>query len=269
MYVAVRKLDKSEFAVKVIKKATLDEDDINSITNEISALKTLNHPNIVKLYDMFEDTRCFYLVMEWIRGGELFDRISTKVFYDERDAKQLCGIILSALKHCHDHNIVHRDMKPENLLLAREDSDVEVRLVDFGFAAVDSDCTLSGVLGSPTYMAPEIWAEKAYGKPVDLWAFGVITYILLCGYAPFSADSHSVLARRIRGGKFEFHSEYWGNVSEDAKDFVSAILCVDPRRRMTVDQALAHSWVSPRAHCDLSSPYCFYRADRSGERDSP
>jgi serine/threonine protein kinase len=243
VYVATKKFDETESAVKIIKRASLSNDSIQSIANEIGALKILNHPNIVKLYDVFEDRRCFYIVMELIRGGELFDRITRKIYYLEKDARELCKIILSAIKHCHDNDIVHRDLKPENLMMASETNDTDVRIVDFGFAVRDNGSNLNGVMGSPLYMAPEIWRGETYGKGVDMWAFGVIAYILLCGYAPFNHENQDKLARLIKSGKYEFHSDHWKNVSEEAKEFVSHILQVDVSTRLTVDQALHHKWV--------------------------
>jgi calcium/calmodulin-dependent protein kinase I len=129
--------------------------------------------------------------------------------------------------------------------MSKDDDDADVKLVDFGFADIaENDSSLSGLLGTPAYMAPEIWSSKPYGKPVDMWSFGVITYILLGGYPPFSDDRKERLARRIQTGTFEFHLQYWGNVSDEAKDFITKLLQIDTSKRLTVNQALQHSWVS-------------------------
>ena len=244
VFMGTRRADDTPTAVKVIPRITLSRELLRIISNEIQCLRELDHPNIVKLYDMFEEPSYFFLAMELIRGGELFERICTRVKYSENDAKELCRIILSAIKHCHDKQIVHRDLKPENLLMAKVDDDSDVKLVDFGFADFcPNGASLTGQMGTPMYMAPEIWNHDPHGKPVDLWAFGIITYILLAGYPPFSDDNRENLIVKIRSGVFAFHDKYWANVSGDAKDFIMRLLVVNPNARMTVDQALAHRWV--------------------------
>ena len=244
VFTGTRKADSKQAAVKMVAKSALSKELLRSISCEIQSLRELNHPHIVKLYDMFEDPNNFYICMELIHGGELFDRITKKTYYSENDAKELCRIILSAIKHCHDKQIVHRDLKPENLLMAKENDDADVKLVDFGFAEHCTDGrSLSGQMGTPMYMAPEIWSDQKYGKPVDLWAFGVITYILLAGYPPFSDDNRARLVAKITKAQFAFHEQYWGEVSAEAKDFITKLLVVDPNARMNVDQALAHRWV--------------------------
>jgi serine/threonine protein kinase len=243
VYQAIKKSDGLLSAVKIITRSKLSKDAVTAIANEVQALRSLNHPHIVRLYDMFEDRSHFYLAMEFIQGGELFDRISKKTCYNELEAKTCCRIILSAVKHCHDNNIVHRDLKPENLLLEGMNDDTNIKLVDFGFAASAPDNTLTGILGTPIYMAPEIWSNQPYGKPVDMWAFGVITYILLGGYPPFSDERREKLVQRIRLAKFAFHNEFWSQISQEAKDFITALLNPDFSTRLTVDQAAQHPWV--------------------------
>ena len=244
VYAATRKADNVIGAVKIIDRTQLNVETVRSIRKEVDALQVLSHPNIVKLYGMYEEPRHFFIVMEMVSGGELFDRICEKVFYGENDAKAICTSILSAIKHCHDNGFVHRDLKPENLLLASRDNDSDVRVVDFGFAdRCPTDDSLTGIFGTPSYMAPEVWDGDRYGKPIDMWSFGVIVYILLCGYTPFNHQDRRVLMQLITQGRFAFHTEYWSIVSDGAKDFVSKLLVVDPLRRMTVDDALAHPWV--------------------------
>lgn len=157
-------------AIKIIKLVNHIQSQIAHIRTEVASLKCLNHPNIVKLHNFYETSTAFHLCMEIVKGGELFDRITQKSFYSEKDARDLVSILISALKHCHDNNIVHRDVKAENLLMVSDEDDADVKLVDFGFAVRADGNSLEGVIGTPEYMAPEIWVNKVkYGAPVDMW----------------------------------------------------------------------------------------------------
>jgi serine/threonine protein kinase len=233
-------------AVKCIDRSGLPEDGEASLRQEVDILKALDHPNIVKLIDFFEEDKFFYVVMEYLEGGELFDRIVKKNCYNEKEARDLVFSMLSAMKYCHDRQIAHRDMKPENLLLASLDDDANVKIADFGFAikGKPNANTLSTQCGTPGYVAPEILFSKQYDKSVDMWSIGVITYVLLGGYPPFHDDNQKQLFRKIKKGDYEFHAEYWGNVSDEAKELISKLLTVDPAHRYTVDQALAHPWIN-------------------------
>ena len=251
VYMGKRKIDDLEVAVKVVSHNRLDRKIVQSIENEVQALKKLDHFNIIKFYNFFEDRSCFQICMELVRGGELFDRISKKTTYTEVEARECCRIILGAIKHCHDRNVVHRDLKPENLMMRSSEDDYDILLVDFGLAGTVSSqdpLCLSGSIGTCAYMAPEIHSMQRYGKPVDMWAFGVITYILLGGYPPFSAADHGTLIRRIRQSAFAFHPEYWKTVSDEAKDFISRLLKIDISQRLNVSEALRHPWVRPTQH---------------------
>lgn len=253
-------------AIKVIQKRRLRHSEIKSTENEVKILHQLNHPNIIKFFNMYEDEVNFYLCFEKLSGGELFDRISKKKSYTELEARNVCKAILSAIKYCHDLDVVHRDLKPENLLMLDEHDDTNVKLIDFGFAAEASGLTLEGLLGTPIYMAPEIYRREKYGKPVDMWAFGVIVYVLLCGYAPFYHEKKEALINFIITGKFAFHDEYWSNTSAEAKDFIRQLLEVDLDRRLTVDTAMIHPWVrlSFTSLCldiSLSITFSIYQSD--------
>ncbi|RLN55717.1 hypothetical protein BBJ28_00012413 [Nothophytophthora sp. Chile5] len=250
--IAVHRPSGQRYAIKCIKRDGLVAEDIEALTTEVAILKQMNHPNIMILHDFFVEEKFYYLVTEFMEGGELFDRIVEK-----REARDLVKLLLEAIKYCHDANIVHRDLKPENLLLTSKDDDASIKLADFGFAKkveVDSDGLVTAC-GTPGYVAPEILEGKPYGKTVDIWSIGVITYILLCGYPPFHDDNHNALFKKIKKGKFQFDSPYWDHVSDDAKDLISQMLVVDPEKRYsvavvvadcraTVDQLLAHRWVT-------------------------
>jgi serine/threonine protein kinase len=182
--------------------------------------------------------------MEQMSGGELFDRIVAKAYYNEKEARDTCKIILGAVGYMHQNNVAHRDLKPENLLLLSKDDDSAVKIADFGFAKkVYEECSLSTQCGTPGYVAPEILEGTPYDQRADMWSVGVILYILLGGYPPFIENTQRDLFRKIRRGEYEFHEEYWGTVSEEAKSLISSLLTVDPTKRLNAEQAMANSWI--------------------------
>eukprot|EP00568_Trieres_chinensis_P011971 CAMPEP_0183296170 /NCGR_PEP_ID=MMETSP0160_2-20130417/3845_1 /TAXON_ID=2839 ORGANISM="Odontella Sinensis, Strain Grunow 1884" /NCGR_SAMPLE_ID=MMETSP0160_2 /ASSEMBLY_ACC=CAM_ASM_000250 /LENGTH=341 /DNA_ID=CAMNT_0025457761 /DNA_START=70 /DNA_END=1095 /DNA_ORIENTATION=+ len=232
------------FAIKCVNRAKLTDEDAAALLDEVAILKELKHRHIIRLYDFFEEPGHYYLVMERMSGGELFDRIVAKAYYNEKEARDVCRIVLEAVEFCHRHGIAHRDLKPENLLLVSESSDSEVKIADFGFAKkVLAPKTLSTQCGTPGYVAPEILEGVPYDTKSDMWSVGVILYILLGGYPPFIENNQRELFRKIRRGDYEFHEEYWGAVSEDAKRLISSLLTVNPDRRLDARQALANPWI--------------------------
>mmetsp|Transcript_16178 Transcript_16178/g.24382 ORF Transcript_16178/g.24382 Transcript_16178/m.24382 type:complete len:353 (+) Transcript_16178:89-1147(+) len=234
----------NEVAVKCIDRNGLPDEDEAALRQEVDILRSLDHPNIVKLFDFFEEDRYFYVILEFLPGGELFDSIVKKSFYNEKEARDIVRIVCNGLKYCHDRGIAHRDLKPENLLLTSNADDASVKIADFGFAIKGAAKTsLTTQCGTPGYVAPEILSSKPYGKAVDMWSMGVITYILLGGYPPFHDDNQKALFRKIKKGDFEFHEEYWGSVSEEAKDLIRGMLRVNAEERLTVDQVLTHKWI--------------------------
>ncbi|ETV67169.1 CAMK protein kinase [Aphanomyces astaci] len=239
----VNKVTGTKFAVKCIKTSSLSPADVRGLRQEISILKQLSHPNIMSLHDVIEEPNVTYLVTEYIAGGELFDRIVEKTFYSENEARELVRILLGAIKYCHDHNVVHRDLKPENLLLTSADDDASIKLADFGFAKQQSIDGLTTACGTPGYVAPEIIKGEPYGKSVDIWSVGVITYILLCGYPPFHDDNPTRLFAAIKTGSYKFESPYWDDVSADAKAFIGCMLKVHASSRATADELLKHAWM--------------------------
>jgi calcium/calmodulin-dependent protein kinase I len=231
--------------VKIINRASIPDGDEEGIRREVSILQKLNHPNIVKVYDFFEEPERFYVVLEFLAGGELFDRIVEKSVYNEKEARDVFVLVLNALKHCHDQNIAHRDLKPENLLLASKNNDAEVKIADFGFAKKNTASnTLATQCGTPGYVAPEIIEGKEYDVACDMWSMGVILYVLIGGYPPFHEDDQKKLFRLIRKGKYSFDPEYWDHISSDAKDLISKLLTVDSSKRYTCAQALLHPWIN-------------------------
>ncbi|KAF9470758.1 Pkinase-domain-containing protein [Pholiota conissans] len=220
------------------------------VRNEIAVLKRVSsgHRNIVTLHDYFETAHNLYLVFDLCTGGELFDRICAKGNYYEADARGLVRTIFIAVKYIHDAGIVHRDLKPENLLFRTVSEEADIMIADFGLSRVMEEeklNQLTEICGTPGYMAPEIFKKTGHGKPVDIWAMGVITYFLLAGYTPFDRDSQQQEMDAIIAGDYKFEpAEYWANVSETAKDFVRMCLTVDPLRRPTAALALEHKWLA-------------------------
>mmetsp|Transcript_75791 Transcript_75791/g.148780 ORF Transcript_75791/g.148780 Transcript_75791/m.148780 type:complete len:379 (+) Transcript_75791:44-1180(+) len=240
---AVSNIDGRRVAVKIITRKDLTEADDESLRQEVAILGKLNHPNITRLVDFFEEEQYYYVVLEYLDGGELFDRIVKKTYYSEKEARDLVFTVLKAIKYCHDQNIVHRDLKPENLLLASKNDDSNIKLADFGFAIYAEGLSITSQCGTPGYIAPEILKSKPYGKPADMWSFGVILYILLGGYPPFHDDNQRTLFRKICKGDYTFHPDYWSAVSDDAKDLIKKLLTVDHTKRLTVTEAIAHPWL--------------------------
>lgn len=245
---ATRKDDGAECAVKIIDKAALTAEDLAALEVEVEAMKILSdHPNFVKLYDFFPEKDYFYLCMELITGGELFDRICQKEKYTEREAREIILQMTRAVAHAHSRGVVHRDLKPENILLRSLDSDTGIKLADLGFAKIVSGpmSPMTTPCGTPGYVAPEILSGKPYTMRVDIWSLGVIFFILLCGYPPFVSekDDQKELFELIKAARYEFDPAEWGAITDHAKDLISHILVADPEKRYTAAQILAHPWM--------------------------
>ncbi|XP_054059295.1 serine/threonine-protein kinase DCLK2 isoform X1 [Rissa tridactyla] len=237
-----------EFALKIIDKAKCCGKE-HLIENEVSILRQVKHPNIIMLIEEMDTPTELFLVMELVKGGDLFDAITSSTKYTERDGSAMVYNLASALKYLHGLNIVHRDIKPENLLVCEyPDGTKSLKLGDFGLATV-VEGPLYTVCGTPTYVAPEIIAETGYGLKVDIWAAGVITYILLCGFPPFRSENNlqEDLFDQILVGKLEFPSPYWDNITDSAKELISLMLHVNAEARYTAAQILSHPWVSDDA----------------------
>ena len=241
-----------DMVVKLMLRKNLDAEAIVGLEAEVKSLRKLNHPNVVKMYDLLEDKRAFYLFMERVNGGELFDRIEKKSTYNESEARGLCRQILEAIKHCHDNDIVHRDIKPENLMMISPSDDSKIRLVDFGFSCECTTPTLTEVLGTPIYMAPELWLSVPYGKAVDLWSFGVIAYTVLSGHLPFRGDDFHKLTTSILAADIDLVATPWDLISIEAKDFVQKLMDSDQNTRMTAAEALNHPWVGILFYCTFA-----------------
>ncbi|KAG1926373.1 serine/threonine-protein kinase DCLK2 [Pimephales promelas] len=238
-----------EYALKIIDKAKCSGKE-HLIANEVAILRRVHHPSIIMLIEELDTPTELYLVMELVKGGDLFDAITSSTKYTERDASAMLFNLTGALRYLHHMNIVHRDIKPENLLVCEyPDGTKSLKLGDFGLATV-VEGPLHTVCGTPTYVAPEIIAESGYGLKVDIWAAGVISYILLCGFPPFRSERNQQeeLFQQILLGRLEFPSPYWDNISASAKDLIGKMLQVNVGARYTADQVLEHPWVQVVDH---------------------
>lgn len=242
---AIRKADKHEFAIKIIKKSKLNPEELAVVHDEVEIMHRISHENCVQLYEMYESKKKVFMVLELLTGGELFDRIVAKGSYSEKEASDLIKSITLAMKYLHGIGIVHRDLKPENLIYASLKKDSAIKITDFGLAKFrQEDKTMSTACGTPGYVAPEVLKNEPYGAPVDLWSLGVILYILLCGFPPFYHESTAALYKQIKKGQYEFPAPYWTDISDSAKNLVSGLLTVDPKKRLTPQGVLEHPWIS-------------------------
>ena len=216
------------------------------IESEVQILNAVSHPNIIELVEVFDFPEEKYLVTEYIKGGDLFDAIAVDTKYTESVSRGMIRDLTHALKYLHDKMIVHRDIKPENLLVVDYPGQGKksLKLGDFGLAQIVSE-PLFTVCGTPTYVAPEILAETGYGVKVDVWATGVIMYILLVGFPPFSSrtNNQEELFDQILSGLFEFNSPDWDDISYPAKELISWMLQVDPLQRYSAYEILQHPWI--------------------------
>uniref|UniRef100_A0A3Q3WRY5 Serine/threonine-protein kinase DCLK2 n=1 Tax=Mola mola TaxID=94237 RepID=A0A3Q3WRY5_MOLML len=234
-----------EYALKIISKDKCRGKE-HMIQSEVSILRRVKHPNIVLLIEEMDTQSELFLVMELVKGGDLFEAIKSSNKYTERDASCMLFNLASAIKYLHSLNIVHRDIKPENLLVyEHQDGSRSLKLGDFGLATVVNG-PLYAVCGTPTYVAPEIVAETGYGLKVDIWAAGVITYILLCGFPPFhgGGEDEEALLEQILSGVLDFPGPYWDNVSDNAKALITGMLRVEVDQRYAAVQVLDHPWVN-------------------------
>uniref|UniRef100_A0A8C3ATU3 calcium/calmodulin-dependent protein kinase n=1 Tax=Cyclopterus lumpus TaxID=8103 RepID=A0A8C3ATU3_CYCLU len=223
--------------------------DHQKLEREARICRLLKHPNIVRLHDSISEEGFHYLVFDLVTGGELFEDIVAREYYSEADASHCISQILESVNHIHQHDIVHRDLKPENLLLASKMKGAAVKLADFGLAIeVQGDQQAwFGFAGTPGYLSPEVLRKDPYGKPVDIWACGVILYILLVGYPPFWDEDQHKLYQQIKAGAYDFPSPEWDTVTPEAKNLINQMLTINPAKRITSDQALKHPWICHRS----------------------
>ncbi|XP_052317830.1 calcium/calmodulin-dependent protein kinase (CaM kinase) II beta 1 isoform X25 [Oncorhynchus keta] len=252
-----------EYAAKIINTKKLSARDHQKLEREARICRLLKHSNIVpwrrkaqvpgsglvRLHDSISEEGFHYLLFDLVTGGELFEDIVAREYYSEADASHCIQQILEAVLHCHQMGVVHRDLKPENLLLASKCKNAAVKLADFGLAIeVQGDQQAwFGFAGTPGYLSPEVLRKEAYGKPVDIWACGVILYILLVGYPPFWDEDQHKLYQQIKAGAYDFPSPEWDTVTPEAKNLINQMLTINPAKRITAQEALKHPWVCQRS----------------------
>ncbi|XP_062305858.1 calcium/calmodulin-dependent protein kinase type II delta 1 chain isoform X4 [Osmerus eperlanus] len=238
-----------EYAAKIINTKKLSARDHQKLEREARICRLLKHPNIVRLHESISEEGFHYLVFDLVTGGELFEDIVAREYYSEADASHCIQQILEAVLHCHQMGVVHRDLKPENLLLASKLKGAAVKLADFGLAieVQGEQQAWFGFAGTPGYLSPEVLRKDPYGKPVDMWACGVILYILLVGYPPFWDEDQHRLYQQIKAGAYDFPSPEWDTVTPEAKDLINKMLTINPVKRVTATDALKHPWICQRS----------------------
>ncbi|KAG2191340.1 hypothetical protein INT46_011922 [Mucor plumbeus] len=223
------------FALKIIlKKAIAD------------ILKQVRHPHIVSMHNLYESKDAVYIVTDLASGGELFQQLLKKGSYTEKDASNLTRQMLEGLQYLHERDIVHRDMKPENLLFQTAGNDSNLMITDFGLSKIlkAQDDILTTACGTPGYVAPEVLLQTGHNKPVDLWSVGVILFTLLSGYTPFWGEDQASLFESIMSGQYEYDEEYWSDISGSARNLIDKLLTFDPNTRITAEEALLHPWIT-------------------------
>ncbi|XP_027982352.1 serine/threonine-protein kinase SIK1 isoform X2 [Eumetopias jubatus] len=250
---ARHRVTKTQVAIKIIDKTRLDSSNLEKIYREVQIMKLLNHPHIIKLYQVMETKDMLYIVTEFAKNGEMFDYLTSNGHLSENEARKKFWQILSAVEYCHSHHIVHRDLKTENLLL---DGSMDIKLADFGFGNFyKAGEPLSTWCGSPPYAAPEVFEGKEYeGPQLDIWSLGVVLYVLVCGSLPFDGPNLPALRQRVLEGRFRIPFF----MSQDCETLIRRMLVVDPTKRITIAQIRQHRWMQaepsvPRQACPAFS----------------
>lgn len=251
--VCTHKASQEKHAAKIITKKNLTEPE--ALLREVEILSKIKHPNILQLKAVYESENFVYIVTDLLSGGELFDRIVERGSFSEKLAAKALNDVLSALAYLHESGIVHRDLKPENLMYASAADDAALKLVDFGMSRrMNGQDYLSTVCGTPAYVAPEVFDGRPYDSAADLWGTGIITYIMLCGFEPFSEEDDEKMFERILACDLQFISPYWDDISQNAKDLIAHLICLDPAARLSARAALSHPWVTGAAASSTNLP---------------
>jgi calcium-dependent protein kinase len=237
-------------AIKSIAKTSMQDKNLKRFQQEIRIMKSLDHPNIVKLFETFEDGRNIYLVMELCQGGELFDRILAEGHFSEKQAAELMKQILGCIYYLHENGYMHRDLKPENFLFMENNKPIEgstLKIIDFGLSCpFKKGQKMKTKAGTPYYVSPQV-LEGNYDQACDVWSCGVIMYIMLCGYPPFYGDSDQEVLQRVRSGNYKFDATDWGKTSSDATDLIKGMLKKNVSERLTAKQCFTHTWIKEKA----------------------
>ncbi|CAH8501523.1 unnamed protein product [Heterobilharzia americana] len=247
-FVAIKRVDRTKPIYQKYSSKEVEKKIKKLMYREASIMRTLDHPNLVKLYDLIDENNEIYLVMELAEGGELFDRIIKRGKFYERDAAVIISQILSGIQYMHTIGYVHRDIKPENILFEKLTDNSKLLITDFGLSREIQPKMMTNC-GTVDYSAPELLKSKltksGYGPEVDNWSIGVVSYILLCGYPPFYSvnQDDNETKQQIMSGNYDFHHPHWDHISKSAKNFIASLLKVDPEERATLEQSLDHPWI--------------------------
>lgn len=244
---AVDKESGEKCAIKIIKKHGYDPKEMEYILREMNIMRSVSHFNIVNTVDMFDSPGHLHIVLEYMQGGELFDIIADAGSFSEQQAAQVTRDVIKGMQYLHMHDIVHRDIKPENVLCVSKSWPLQVKIADFGLADFSKDGEINAagnMIGTPGYVAPEVVNREKYGSPVDMWAVGVLLYIMLSGKMPFYGRDDEACLRMISTGKYTLPPREWSKISEDAISLVKGLLQPTPAKRLTANAALQHKWLA-------------------------
>lgn len=238
---------RDRFAIKIINKESYDVREMQFVMREVKIMMKIAHENIVNTYDIFDSMKHLHLVIEYMEGGELFDIIADQGHLSEQQASQVVREIIKGVDYLHDVGVIHCDIKPENILCKSQQWPLQVKLCDFGLANFYdkyNNSTMTAMIGTPGYVAPEVIKREPYGPPVDMWACGVVLYVMLSGRMPFYGRDDIECLRRTASGEYTFPDREWKDVSVDAKSLVRSLLQIRPERRLTAKAALQHKWLA-------------------------
>lgn len=240
-------ISRERFAIKIINKDSYDVREMQFVMREVKIMMKIAHDNIVNTYDIFDSMKHLHLVIEYMEGGELFDIIADQGHLSEQRASQVVREIIKGVDYLHEVGVVHCDIKPENILCKSQQWPLQVKLCDFGLANFYdkyNNSTMTAMIGTPGYVAPEVIKREPYGPPVDMWACGVVLYVMLSGRMPFYGRDDIECLRRTASGEYTFPDREWKDVSADAKSLVRSLLQIRPERRLTAKAALQHKWLA-------------------------
>lgn len=235
---------REKFAVKFIKKESKEQRSKTLIQRELDILRLVNHKNIVRLYDLFDTEEKLYIVLEYMPGGALYQVLSSKnIHFSEECASVIIKDILEGLAYLHENDIVHRDVKPENILTTAKTWPFTSKLADFGLSNFLDSGALESKVGTPYFCAREVVTNEKYGTKADLWSLGVVAYEMLSGRKPFEGSHTKSVLHAILEGKYSFPRTQWQHISEEARDFISKLICIDVNKRLSAVEALQHPWI--------------------------
>lgn len=238
--------DKSEWAIRILNRKTMPQEEYDAFLKEIEILRKMDHDHICWTRQIYNTKNNVFVVVELLTGGDMFDHLCDNEKYTEKIAARCLVDITSALQYLHDNKIAHRDLKPENVMFATRHDHASIKLVDFGFSKIASgEDVMMTSCGTLLYVAPEVISSKrrGYTTKCDMWSLGVMLYVMLCGYPPFEDESTSMLHRKIKTADYDFHDDEWHHISQAAKDMVRSLICLDVSTRLSAEQVLKHKWI--------------------------